>query len=65
MQGLRRLCYVVSIYTYNVYYVTKALNCFYDTYIIDFILSALTGILSGQAQMHYVVRLSAVEVLIF
>ena len=25
MQVLRRLCYIVSIYTYNVYYVTRAL----------------------------------------
>ena len=25
MQGLRRLYYIVSIYTYNVYYVTRAL----------------------------------------
>ena len=65
MQGLRRLYYIVSVYTYNVYYVTRALIYFYDTYIIDFILSALTGILSGQALMPYVVRLSAVEVLIF
>ena len=56
MQGLRRLYYIVSIYTYNVYYVTRALNYFYDTYIIDFILTALTGILSGQALMPYVVR---------
>ena len=25
MQGLRRLYYIVSVYTYNVYYVTRAL----------------------------------------
>ena len=56
MQGLRRLYYIVSIDTDNVYYVTRALNYFYDTYIIDFILTALTGILSGQASMPYVAR---------
>ena len=65
MQGLRRLYYIVSIYTDNVYYVIMGFNLFYDTYIIDFILTALTGILSGQALMPYVVRLLAVEVLIF
>ena len=50
MQGLRRLYYVVSIYANNVYYVTRTLIYFYDTYIIDFVLSALTGIMRGQPQ---------------
>ena len=56
MQGLRRLYYIVSIDTDNVYYVTMALNYFYDTYIIDFILTALIGILSGQALKPYISR---------
>lgn len=65
MQGLRRLYYIVSVYTYNVYYVTRALIYFYDTYIIDFILSALTGIMRGQALKPYISRVLAVAVLIF
>ena len=64
-QALRLFICIVSIYTYNVYYVIKGIKLFYDTYIIDFILSTLTGILSNQTSKPYVVRILAVEVLIF
>ena len=65
VQDLMRLYYIVTIYTDNVYYVTRALILKLLYNIPIFVLTALIGILIGQSLMPCVASFWAVAVLIF